>query len=226
MATKEERKRAAELIRENIKLVHDRKLVDLFYTSTNPNVIGQIGELLYQGTPQFLNYMYKIPTCAFQYSSIERITLPKITYQIDSYAFANCKNLVQVECLGRIDNIGTACFQDCVSLEKFPRLTGIDFIPSQAFQYCHSLKEITLLPGVETIESSAFDSCTRVTEVVLPPSIREINYWAFRNLTSLKRIVFLGNRSEWESIQRHSHWATGCPEGAVIECIDETFELE
>lgn len=54
----------------------------------------------------------KLDTCAFAYSEFERITLPGTLKVVKSYAFSNCKNLIELTIPKSVTDIDDGAFQD------------------------------------------------------------------------------------------------------------------
>ncbi len=70
-------------------------------------------------------------------------------------------------------------------------------LPQQAFMYRSRITKVTLSAGIESIPQDLFNGCTK-----------------------LETIVFLGTRSQWETLEKGSGWLSGAANAKVI-CSDD-----
>lgn len=132
---------------------------------------------------------------AFEYCGFETIDLSNVT-SIESNAFSNCANLVNVTLPQSMTILPNSLFSGCKSLKQITLLDNLEEIGSSAFSNT-SLESIILPEGLKTIGSSAFTN-TLLTEVNFPASLKTIGYEAFAG-TKLKELIIPENVTTVES---------------------------
>ena len=126
---------------------------------------------------------------SFNFSSLERIELPKNISKIENSTFYDCKNLKYVKMPDNITEIGARAFYGCGALESITIPESIRKIGSQSFSGCKNLQKINLPEGLEEIGSYAFDYCTSLQQINLPEGLESIGEYAFRGTKSLSEII-------------------------------------
>jgi len=106
----------------------------------------------------------------------------------NTYIFAGCKSLKNVDLSNVTSNFGNYMFQNCTGLETF-EFPNKNSVSSYMFQGCTSLREVTFT-GKNTygISSYAFDGCSSLVEINVP-TVTTISSYAFRNCTSLESVT-------------------------------------
>lgn len=152
---------------------------------------------------------------------LQSITFPFSLIEIQSGAFADCKNLTRVDFNEGIEIIGECAFLGCDKLEKVVIPNSVKEI-KHAFDntivseisipvgiksvFCFNAfeddkecnyKSIKLNSGFETIEKELFKGCLAVTDITIPASVTTIKANAFDDCKALKNIHYEGTLEEW-----------------------------
>ena len=99
--------------------------------------------------------------CSVDYSEnkIEEIIIPDGVTEIESVAFAGCKNIKDIKLPETLESIGYMVFGNCTGLESIKIPSKVKTIGREAFEYCSNLKKIILPESVESIGTDAFSGC-------------------------------------------------------------------
>ncbi|WP_037271124.1 leucine-rich repeat protein [Ruminococcus flavefaciens] len=135
---------------------------------------------------------YRIPDYAFSnMTTLKVIDLSKSKiYDINSYAFWNCKNLTTIKLPkttmnigghafyntaipslpdnGKIKTIGEYAFADCSKLTFTTFPASYTSIGAYAFQNCLGIKKLVVPATVTTLGTQMFNGCTALTDLTLP----------------------------------------------------------
>ena len=99
------------------------------------------------------------------------ITLPRSVDYIQSYAFAGCSSLKEIEIPGKVGgNLGPYCFYQCTSLVKVKINKGVTKLSSSSFRGCISLVSIEIPDTVNIMSDACFYGCTSLVEVIMYPT--------------------------------------------------------
>ncbi|MGN1412055.1 MAG: leucine-rich repeat protein [Oscillospiraceae bacterium] len=157
---------------------------------------------------------------AFAYTDIYSISIPDNVINIETGAFAMCKNLTEIKLPKNLKEIPSIAFNCCENLTNIEIPNGVIIINASAFIKCN-LKEIIIPESVKKIEIGAFNSCSNLTNVKfsdgleyignssfegcnlssvsIPKSVQTIEVGAFYNCKSLKDITVYGESTSLES---------------------------
>ena len=153
-----------------------------------------------------------IDNFAFNYSSIECLSLPTSVEQIGDLCFSNARNLRKVEispenkffnlfddkCVVKESRRGSGAFdvivfavRDIESISIPPR---IKVITDCAFQHCERLVTVNFESNssLESIKQEAFSHISGPERLVLSPSLKETDYSSFSFIKNMQSIEFLG----------------------------------
>ena len=123
----------------------------------------------------------------FECANLEEVILPDSIYQIDSYAFANCKSLQRIN----LDNIKLLYNKAFVgtALEKIT--IAARMIGSWAFAQCENLKKADLSGiGTKKLDSRLFFECMNLNKISLPKNQIKIFGGDCFYHTAIKEITF------------------------------------
>lgn len=99
------------------------------------------------------------------------ITLPRSIDYIQSYAFAGCSSLKEIEIPGKVGgNLGSYCFYQCTSLVKVKINKGVTKLSSSSFRGCTSLVSIEIPDTIGSMVDACFYGCTGLVEVIMYPT--------------------------------------------------------
>ena len=130
----------------------------------------------------------KIGTYAFYGVSRQNAGIPQGIKEIGAYAFANCRDLKEVNLPDTVESISAGAFANCRSLTSITLPQKVTSIFPQAFDNCISLTNVTFSGAVDSIRAQAFMGCTKLTNIILPSTVTSIGGQAFMNCTSLTSI--------------------------------------
>ena len=99
------------------------------------------------------------------------ITLPRSIDYIQSYAFAGCSSLKEIEIPSKVGgNLGSYCFYQCTSLVKVRINQGVTKLSSKSFRGCTSLISIEIPDTIVGMGDACFYGCTSLAEVIMYPT--------------------------------------------------------
>ena len=120
---------------------------------------------------------------------ITKIIIDKNIDEIDSYAFHNCKNLVDIIIPPNIKIIRDNAFVQCSKLTHITIPDTVEYIDFGAFSLCPKLKKVVMSNNVTEIASETFYNCYSLTNINLPDNITYIGSCAFQRCGKLKSLV-------------------------------------
>lgn len=124
------------------------------------------------GCPKILGSLTKYDG-AFEYTGLEKITIPNSVKFIGDNTFAGCAGLKRVV-LPKLKEIKENTFRWCKSLQEAVFSDELEAIRISAFEGCASLRKIELPEGVTSIEEGAFAGCKSLESIYIPDSVIEI----------------------------------------------------
>lgn len=84
---------------------------------------------------------------------------------VDTYAFSDCVNLVNITIPGSIATIGVSTFSSCASLTNVEILEGVESLESNAFYGCDQLANVEIPKSVTSIGSETFMYCKKLQNI-------------------------------------------------------------
>ena len=109
-----------------------------------------------------------------QCPNLQTVVFKKGVKKIGDYAFANCKNLIEVQ-FGNVEYIGDYAFEGCTQLKDVILPDSINTIGQYAFLNCDNLLKVVIGKGIRNIKKYAFAGCWNLTKIILPNSKNKIN---------------------------------------------------
>lgn len=139
--------------------------------------------------PDFYNgYPVKIiGEKAFENCEIKSIKLGKSLVEIQSNAFKNCKNLIEIVIPDNVVTLGQYVFIGCTSLVSVTIGNGIQFLTDQQFYNCSNLKRVIGLAGLS--EPNKGNSISQSTFTGCEGSLRDIYYSGISNSFSMQPFI-------------------------------------
>ncbi len=149
----------------NLKTVTINALVDKL-----PNCTFQDCQFLYEVVlPESISV---IGHGAYRASGIASVVVPDTVKSIESYAFADCKSLVDVEIMeGALTEVGGAAFENCVSLTTLLIPEGVTRIGGHMCMGCTSLSYVSIPSTINMIGSAAFYDCISLETLYVPKAL-------------------------------------------------------
>lgn len=114
--------------------------------------------------------------------------IPDSVTEIGFEAFADCKNLKEIDLGNGVVTIGASAFIGCEALEYVYFSNALQNILATAFKNCYSLRQVELPEGVKRISGQAFADCDSLTEFTVPASVETMGKNVFSEADSLREI--------------------------------------
>ena len=112
---------------------------------------------------------------------------------IDSYAFYDCSQLLDVSIPNSIIRIGESAFAGCSDLTSIEIPNSVANIGKSAFSGCSGLTNVTISSSATSIGDYTFEDCKSLLSIVIPDCITKIGNSVFKGCTSLVSIVIPEN---------------------------------
>lgn len=136
--------------------------------------------------------------------NLSKVEIPNGVKRIDACAFQGT-SLTKVTIPGSVESMGHAIFLDCDKLLEVDICEGISNIEKATFDNCRSLSSIKIPQSVTSIGSNAFRFCSTLNNIVIPNSVKNIDQGAFYACDSLSNIIFESG-SQLEIIDKKSFY--------------------
>ena len=153
---------------------------------------------------------------AFRYSKVTNLTIPKNVRKIESQAFDNCEDLVEIKFYADLcedaDSNYSRFWDAGLNSGGVKLIIGANVkkIPAYLFnkfsnRYTH-ITEIIFEEGsvCESIGDHAFGGCEDLVCIVLPTSVTLIETDAFVWCESLETIYYMGSEVDWAKMEIES----------------------
>ncbi|KAL3760245.1 hypothetical protein ACHAWU_001755 [Discostella pseudostelligera] len=121
---------------------------------------------------------------------LREVELPEGLRSIREGAFHTCTSLTAIVIPSTVVKIGPEAFDMCYRLESVVLPEGLQTLRGYAFRHCTSLQSIIIPPRIQSIEPGLFWGCIKLNTVILPEALREIKACAFFRCKSLASIEF------------------------------------
>jgi len=117
----------------------------------------------------------------------DTLTIPEGITQIESYAFSNREDIVNVIFPGSLTSIGIYAFSHCSRLKTVRFSEGLLSIGACAFIECQNLSSISLPNSLTRIGGDAFYG-TGISSITIPANVEDLSGNPFRNCGQLSSI--------------------------------------
>ena len=135
-------------------------------------------------------YVTDIDSSAFaNCRDLTNIKLPASLTTIGHEAFAGCRGLGNIHLPPSLREVKMAAFLNCSALAFISWPASVVEVPRNCFVACKGLRQIELPEGVTAIRQDAFCDCASLTDISLPASLVSIDRGAFYKCTSLRTIT-------------------------------------
>lgn len=122
----------------------------------------------------------------------ENVTIPDGVYYVGQYAFAHCRDLINVDLTQSrtLYSIYTGAFYYCDSLKNIFIPKIISAIHEEAFYYCSKLETVTFedQSQLTQIQAEAFNGCSSLTSITIPDSVTTIGTSCFNGCKNLASV--------------------------------------
>ncbi len=150
------------------------------------NYIYTLRKVIIQGP------VWKIRESAFaNCKQLREINLPESLQEIESRAFSDCKALESIELPEHLEKLGTGVFMGA-GLRSIVVPKSVREMGEGVFAFC-PLTSATMLNTPRKIERSTFKCCKALNAFVVPNSVKDIAPSAFENCEALFSIVLPDN---------------------------------
>ena len=152
-----------------------------------------------------------------------RLEIPDGVTMIHSYAFINCRELVDLVLADSVESIGTRAFDFCTKLSKVTLSNGLKSIGDGAFSSCEKLSAVTMPETLTEIGEMAFYKCMSLTNINIPSSVESVGMGAFVGCTNLKSVDFESPDSWYVDGKKISENELADPERAAQLLINSDY---
>ena len=138
-----------QFIEENIDLISDNEFNDVYNKIKSVKFTRLFTEAMLEAEINPLNYTEAVPPRYLQGSNIQHVDIPVGIIVINTYSFADCRQIKEVTIPEGVIKIGEGAFYNCTSLEVLHLPSTLKYIDTGAFAMCRSLKEVTFAGTVK-----------------------------------------------------------------------------
>ena len=132
----------------------------------------------------FFGAIYKDDNDFYVPVSLKNVTITN-SKNISSYAFFNCKNIVNIALSNRTITIDKSAFYNCTELVNISMGNNVTGIGQEAFQNCKSLKSIMIPDSVTSIHTYAFYGCENLKTIYLYRNSYADSYFSSSQYTKI-----------------------------------------
>lgn len=121
---------------------------------------------------------------------ISKISIPASVTTVDSDAFENCEQLIEISGGENIASIGDNAFYSCSLLQNFKFSDCLTSIGAKAFYNCFSLSNLIFNDSLSFIDDNAFNNCAGLKNIVFGKNLSFIGNYAFAYCSALFKVFF------------------------------------
>jgi len=126
---------------------------------------------------------------------VAKVVVPEGVLAIDTHAFANCDDLVEISLPKSLTSIGMGAFFPCSKLKGISIPSGVSRIEESTFKYCTSLVSVVLPANLVEIKAGAFQHCSNLTSISFPLKLERIGSQAFQS-TGITKVTIPASVTE------------------------------
>lgn len=127
-----------------------------------------------------------IQLCAFNKSSIQRISISNSVKSIGQNSFVQCNKLKYVTLPNKLTEIASYVFYGCNCLESVDIPNSVTRIGISAFHNSKALKQITIPESVEYIDNYVFSACKGLRKVTFRGTPKFVSATAFNDCSNIE----------------------------------------
>ncbi len=142
---------------DSLKYIEINNALNVSYSSINS--LSKIEEIKIKS-----NIDLVVTSMSFSNESIKKIELYG-NYYLEEKSFYNCKNLIDFDVYGNLNNIGIEAFGLCKELSSFCVSGNIGMIESKAFDGCRVLERIVVGGFVNGKASDCIENCSAYLDI-------------------------------------------------------------
>lgn len=148
-------------------------------------------------------------------------TVPPGVTLISGRAFADCHYLENVYISESVIEIGQGAFRECRGLTNviFAENSKLEVINGSTFLGCISLEYIYLPDSVKELWSGVFWGCSSLKEINMGENVKYFGQHLLHQCYALEKIVFRGNMSQWNEIEKDQLWQIHANQNYILECL-------
>lgn len=132
--------------------------------------------------------------------NIKIANIKETVKSLESYAFADCKDLIIINFPEDLTFIGNLAFIKCESLSEITLPPKIEVIGEGTFFECKGLEKINLPEKLRRIGMTAFERCSSLKEIIIPENVTYIGNRAFKECNNLEKVIYKGTLEQWEKV--------------------------
>lgn len=144
-------------------------------------VLDDAGKLTISGTGKMYDFEEKSAPWSEDVEEIKEIVIENGVTSIGDNAFADCKNMADVDMADTVEWIGDNAFANCSSLVGIDLSSNLENIAPGLFKNCKSLEDVLIPGSVSAIDLGAFAGCEKVVSLSIPRYVETITKSAHNN---------------------------------------------
>lgn len=166
---------------------------------SSPDIAGEIvipSSIVYEGKTCYVYSVGGFKSC----NGITSVTLSEGITTVNSAAFTECENLIDINLPSTIKEVGSNAFYETAWFVK--QDDGVVYLDNMALNYKGEMAqdtELSLKEGTTLIANSCFRSQENLMKIHFPESLKSIGEWAFLKCTSLSSISLQNLDVHWEA---------------------------
>ncbi len=167
-------------------------LTSIYVDDNNANYASLNGVLYTKGYKELLLYP--------SYKEDDTYTVHSNTISIKEKAFAECRNLTQINLSNNVTNIGSGAFTNCENLISINIPEGVTTLNDFTFIGCSKIESVEIPTNVTNIGKYVFSNCENIKSINIPEKVINIGDNAFYKCISLTQINVDENNENYSSI--------------------------